>query len=108
MATRQVPTHYTAKVRLFLLYAKGEFLNGAARCTLPSVGLPARWLPLLLPTPTVGTPYSPPYHRRTIAVPSPYLGRFMFGFRNEIRTCTRGYTAMVRRRCRVVREVGAE
>ena len=71
MATRQVLTHYTAKVRLFLLYAKGEFLNGAARCTLPSVGLPARWLPLLLPTPTVGTPYSPPYHRRTIAVPGP-------------------------------------
>ena len=67
MATRQVLTHYTAKVRLFLLYAKGEFLNGAARCTLPSVVQPARWLPLLLPTPTVGTPYSPPYHRRTWA-----------------------------------------
>ena len=26
------------------------------------------------------------YQRHTIAVPSPYQGRFMFGFRHEIRT----------------------
>ena len=36
--------------------------------------------------------------RYTCAVPSPYLRRFMFGFRNEIRGCTRGGTAKVRRR----------
>ena len=35
---------------------------------------------------------------RTFALPSPYLGRFMFGFRGEIRGCTRGGTAMVGRR----------
>lgn len=32
---------------------------------------------------------------RTFALPSPYLGRFMFGFRDEIRGCTRGCRAMV-------------
>ena len=44
---------------------------------------------------------STPHLRRTCAVPTPYQGRFMFGFRNEIRGCTRGGTALVRRRCRV-------
>jgi len=69
VATRQVLTHYTAKVRLFLLYAKGEFLKGAARCTPLSVGLPARWLPTLLPVPTVDTLYLLP----TFVLPSSYL-----------------------------------
>ena len=41
---------------------------------------------------------APPLHLlRTCAVPSPYLRRFMFGFRYEIRTCTRGGVKLVRR-----------
>ena len=38
------------------------------------------------------------HHPQTIVVPSPYQGRFILGFRYEIRTCTRGGTAMVRGR----------
>ena len=34
----------------------------------------------------------------TFALPSPYLRRFILGFRYEIRTCTRGGRAMVGRR----------
>ena len=41
---------------------------------------------------------APPLHLLcTCAVPSPYLRRFMFGFRSEIRTCTRGGVKLVRR-----------
>ena len=38
------------------------------------------------------------HHPQTIVVPSPYQGRFILGFRYEIRTCTRGGTALVRGR----------
>ena len=34
----------------------------------------------------------------TCSIPSPYLRRFILGFRNEIRTCSGAGTAMVRRR----------
>ena len=53
--------------------------------------------PPRMPSVGVQSNYSPS-QRRTFAVPSPYLRRCMFGFRSEIRTCTRGGTAKVRRR----------
>ena len=40
-------------------------------------------------------PHNMPHHRRTNSTPSPYQGRFILGFHNEIRGCTRVGTAMV-------------
>ena len=40
----------------------------------------------------------PPHLRRIIAVPSPYLRRYIFGFRSETRGCSDDGLELVRRR----------
>ena len=76
------------------------------RCGVPRRYPPPRRSPLTIAPPALAL--DPPYLRRICAVPTPYLGRFMFGFRlkakpeHEAAQVGRwygAYTAQIGRRC---------